>query len=105
MSRHDRRMTQQKLADQLAPAATHERILHVLSITQRPLGSGELQNALGLFTHEAREACNWLKSRGYVRSIARFGKRRSGDSHTRWSLADKGRDWARERHWLIPLAH
>jgi hypothetical protein len=37
-----------------APSATHERILRLLGMTQRPLRSGELENALGLLAGEAR---------------------------------------------------
>jgi hypothetical protein len=33
--------------DMEAPGVTHERILRVLGMTQRPLKSGELANALG----------------------------------------------------------
>src|SRR5262249_3931367 len=50
------------------PSATQERVLRLLGMTQRPLRSGELENALGLFPHEARSACGWLTENGYITS-------------------------------------
>ncbi len=77
------------------PGATQERILRVLGITQRPLKSGELEQALGLVTTEARSACKWLTDHGYIESTVRAGKAAAQKAMTFWSLADKGRLWAK----------
>jgi hypothetical protein len=80
-----------------APSETHERILRVLGLTQRPLRSFELEGALGLFKDEARSACRWLTDHGYITSTARIGKAAARSAMTFWSLADKGRTWARHQ--------
>jgi len=84
-----------------APSATHERILRLLGMTQRPLRSGELENALGLVTHEARTACGWLTENGYITSTVRMGRAAAHWARTFWSLADKGRSWARAQGALV----
>jgi hypothetical protein len=84
-----------------APSATHERILRLLGMTQRPLRSGELENALGLFTYEARSACGWLTENGYITSTVRMGRAAAHWARTFWSLADKGRSWARAQGALV----
>jgi predicted ArsR family transcriptional regulator len=84
-----------------APSATHERILRLLGMTQRPLRSGELENALGLFAGEARSACNWLTEKGYITSTVRMGRAAAHWARTFWSLADKGRSWARAQGALV----
>jgi DNA-binding IclR family transcriptional regulator len=68
-----------------------ERVLRLLGMTQRPLKSGELANALGLFNAEARSACQSLIEHGYVtrRPMAT------------WSLSGKGRNWARAQGALV----
>jgi hypothetical protein len=76
-----------------SPGVTHERILRVLGITQRPLKSGELANALGLFSNEASGACKWLTDKGYI-------KPESERAMTSWALADKGRLWVKGRGGL-----
>src|SRR6185437_1591615 len=78
----------------LAPrsvAGIHERILRLLGMTQRPLRSGELENALGLVAGEARSACHWLTENGYITSTVRLGRAAAHWARTFWSLADKGR--------------
>jgi len=60
-------------------------------MTQRPLQSGELENALGLVTSEARSACKWLTDHGYI----------SRGAMACWSLADKGRAWAKGQSALV----
>ena len=84
-----------------APSATHERILRLLGMTQRPLRSGELESALGLVTHEARSACGWLTENGYITSTVRMGRAAAHWARTFWSLADKGRSWARAQGALV----
>ncbi len=84
-----------------APSATQERVLRLLGMTQRPLKSGELENALGLFTHEARNACGWLTENGYITSTVRMGRAAAHWARTFWSLADKGRSWARAQGALL----
>jgi hypothetical protein len=66
-------------------------------MTQRPLQSGELQNALGLMTSEASGACKWLTEQGYITSTARGGKAAAQRAMTAWELADKGRRWVKGR--------
>ncbi len=78
-----------------APSATHERILRLLGMTQRPLRSGELEGALGLVANEAGSACKWLTENGYIISTVRIGKAAAQRAMTFWSLADKGRSWAK----------
>lgn len=67
--------------------ATDERVLRLLGITQRPLKSGELANALGMIASQARGACQSLIDHGFV-------TRRPRET---WMLSSKGRDWAREQ--------
>ena len=75
------------------PVASRERILRVLGSAPRPLRWAELQNALGLFTNEARSACEWLMDHGYIAPTALMqGAQRSVEAF--WTLADKGRAWA-----------
>jgi hypothetical protein len=88
----------------LAPrslAGIHERILRLLGMTQRPLRSGELENALGLVAGEARSACHWLTENGYITSTVRMGRAAAHWARTFWSLADKGRSWARAQGALV----
>ncbi len=84
-----------------APDATHERILRLLGMTQRPLRSGELEGALGLVTNEARSACMWLTENGYITSTVRRGKAAAQRAMTGWALADKGRSWAKSQGALV----
>jgi hypothetical protein len=84
-----------------APGAIHERILRLLGMTQRPLRSSELENALGLVTGEARSACNWLTQNGYITSTVRMRRAAAHWARTFWSLADKGRSWARAQGALV----
>jgi hypothetical protein len=85
-----------------APSSTHERILRLLGMTRRPLRSGELESALGLVTQEARSACSWLTENGYISSTVRMGKAAAAHwARTFWSLADKGRSWARAQGALV----
>jgi hypothetical protein len=81
-----------------APSPTHERILRVLGMTHRPLRSAELEGALGLVEDESRSACRWLTDHGYITSTVCFGKAPArGNSLPVWSLAAKGRTWARHQ--------
>ena len=89
----------------MAPSATHERILRVLGITQRPLKSGELQNALGLYEDEAGSAFEWLTDHGYITSTVRIGKADVQRARLSWALADKGRLWAKDRGALLAESH
>ena len=84
-----------------APGAIHERILRLLGMTQRPLRSGELESALGLVAGEARSACHWLTENGYITSTVRMGRAAAHWARTFWSLADKGRSWARDQGALL----
>lgn len=84
-----------------APIATHERILRVLGMAQRPLKSGELEMALGLVSNEARTACQWLDDNGYIECTVRIGKAAAQRAMTFWSLADKGRLWAKDQGALV----
>ena len=77
------------------PSATQERILRVLGLTRRPLQSGEIENALGLVSSEARRAFDSLTDQGF---IAREAAQKSMVS---WSLADKGRSWAKGQGALL----
>jgi DNA-binding IclR family transcriptional regulator len=83
-----------------APSALQERILRLLGMTDRPLKSDELEQALGLPASEAHSACRWLTDNGYIVSSA-------GPTATRsvsfWSLAEKGRTWAQGRGALLPV--
>jgi len=83
------------------PDVTHERILRLLGMTQRPLRSGELVGALGMFTYEVRSACAWLTENGYITSTVRIGRAAAHWARTFWSLADKGRSWARDQGALL----
>jgi len=84
-----------------APSPTHERILRVLGLTQRPLRSAELEGALGLVKDESRSACRWLTDHGYITSTVRLGKAAAHNAITSWSLAAKGRTWARHQGALL----
>jgi hypothetical protein len=89
-------------ADTAAPGTTHERILRVLGMTQRPLKSGELEMALGLVASEARTACQWLDDNGYIECTVRVGKAAAAHRAMMfWSLADKGRLWAKDQGALV----
>jgi predicted transcriptional regulator len=66
---------------------TGERVLRLLGITQRPLKSGELANALGLVPSQTRSACESLIEHGYVTHRAM----------ATWALSSKGRIWAKEQ--------
>jgi hypothetical protein len=75
--------------------ATDERVMRLLGITQRPLKSGELANALGMVASEARGVCQSLTNLGYVtRHRIRL---RARDAFATWTLSSKGRDWAKEQ--------
>ena len=78
-----------------ALAATDERVLRLLGITQRPLKSGELANALGLIASEARGACEFLSDQGLV--TRRRIRMRARDAMLTWTLSGKGRHWAKEQ--------
>jgi predicted ArsR family transcriptional regulator len=83
------------------PSATQERILRVLGLTRRPLQSGEIENALGLVATEARRAFESLTDQGYISTVR--GKAAAQKSMTSWSLADKGRSWAKGQGALLAL--
>jgi predicted ArsR family transcriptional regulator len=78
--------------DFAAPSATHERILRVLGLTRRPLQSGEIESALGLLGNDARRAFEWLTDHGYISTVR---GRATTQRSPFWSLADKGRMWAK----------
>jgi predicted ArsR family transcriptional regulator len=84
-----------------APSATQERILRVLGLTRRPLQSGEIENALGLVSTEARRAFESLTDQGYISTVR--DKAAAQKSMTSWSLADKGRSWAKGQGALLGL--
>jgi len=66
----------------------------LLGLTQRPLRWAELQGALGLLTNETRLACEWLMDNGYIAPTALAnGAARSAEAL--WTLAEKGRAWAK----------
>jgi hypothetical protein len=69
----------------------------VLGLTQRPLRSTELEGALGLVEDESRSACRWLTDHGYITSTVRLGKAAAHNAMTFWSLAAKGRMWAKHQ--------
>ena len=81
-------------------AVTHERVLRVLGLSRRPLQSGELQNALGLVPNEALQVCEWLTDRGYISAVQRG--RAAQQAKKQWTLADKGRSWAKGQGALVP---
>jgi predicted ArsR family transcriptional regulator len=83
------------------PSVTQERILRVLGLTRRPLQSGEIENALGLVGTEARRAFESLTDQGYISTVR--GKAAAHKSMTSWSLADKGRSWAKGQGALLGL--
>jgi predicted transcriptional regulator len=85
----------QKQVEAAKPGVTQERILRVLGMTQRPLAASELENALGLVAQEARSACKWLIEHGYITSTA------AQNASAQWTLADKGRLWAKHQGALI----
>ena len=66
--------------------ATHERVLRLLGIAQRPLYWAELQSALCLVSHEFSLACEWLTDQGYIAPT-------TGAREALWSLTEKGRIW------------
>ena len=72
-----------------APGVVHERILHVLGLTTRPLRSGEIEGALGLVADDANSACGWLTQNGYVVRT----EEPEECSKASWELAHKGREW------------
>jgi predicted ArsR family transcriptional regulator len=77
---------------------THERILRVLGLTSRPLQSGEIESALGLLANDARRAFEWLVDHGYISTVR---GRTPAQRSPLWSLADKGRMWARGQGALM----
>jgi hypothetical protein len=83
-------------ADLAAPSATHERILRVLGLTRRPLQSGEIENALGL--SDSQRAFQWLTENGYISTVR---GRATTQRSPFWSLADKGRMWAKGQGALL----
>lgn len=85
------------------PDVTHERILHVLSITRRPLASAELLNALGLVNNEAHGAFDWLSRNGYIRRMEQAA--RSSTTPQTWLLADKGQAWIEGNAGRPVVAH
>lgn len=101
MSTIESQYTYAESMDTTPPSAIHQRILRVLGMTQRPLKSGELEMALGLVTTEARSACQWLDENGYIERTVRIGKAAAQRAMTFWSLADKGRMWARDQGALV----
>lgn len=80
------------------PGATHERILRVLGLTRRPLQSGEIESALGLLANDARRAFEWLTDNGYISTVR---GRSPAQRSPLWSLADKGRLWAKGQGALM----
>ena len=91
-------------ADLQQLAVDHERVLRVLGLSRRPLQSGELQNALGLVPNETNSVCEWLTDHGYISAVqkARAAQGRAVAAMQAWSLADKGRSWAKGHGALIP---
>ncbi len=94
-------------ADLQTLAVDHERVLRVLGLSRRPLQSGELQNALGLVPNETSSVCEWLTDHGYISAVqkARAAQGRAAAAQKAmqtWSLADKGRSWAKGHGALIP---
>lgn len=83
------------------PAAASERVLRLLGMTQRPLRWAELQGACGLRTHEFRLTWDWLLDNGYVAPTAPTHEASSRAVEAVWSLADKGRAWARDHDALM----
>jgi hypothetical protein len=81
-------------------AVNHERVLRVLGLSRRPLQSGELQNALGLVPNETTSVCAWLTDRGYISTVQKG--RAAQKAMKTWSLADKGRSWAKGQGALNP---
>ena len=77
-------------------SGTPLRILRVLELTNRPLRSGELENALGIAARDGDTSCRWLTENGYiVGSVDRDST--SGRRAVVWSLAVKGRSWSRSK--------
>jgi len=87
-------------ADVQQLAVDHERVLRVLGLSRRPLQSGELQNALGLVPNETNSVCEWLTDHGYISAVQKA--RAAHKAIQAWSLADKGRSWAKGHGALIP---
>jgi hypothetical protein len=63
-------------------------------MSPRPLRWAELQNALGLLTHDARVACEWLMDHGYLAPMQLAGDA-TRSTEAVWTLGDRGRAWAR----------
>ena len=82
-----------------APSGTHERILRVLGLTRRPLQSGEIESALGLLGTDARRAFEWLTDHGYISTVR--ARTPTQQRSPLWSLADKGRSWAKGQGALM----
>jgi hypothetical protein len=100
MSSTGDRTTRQTASGELQTlAATHERVLRVLGLSRRPLQSGELQNALGLVPNETTRVCEWLTDRGYISAVQRG--RAAQQAMKQWTLADKGRSWAKGQGALV----
>ena len=87
-------------ADLQQLAVDHERVLRVLGLSRRPLQSGELQNALGLVPNETSRVCEWLTDHGYISAVQKA--RAAQKAMQSWSLADKGRSWAKGHGALVP---
>jgi hypothetical protein len=74
--------------------AARERILRLVGMSPRPLRWAELQDALGLLTHDARLACEWLMDHGYLAPM-QVVRDSSRPIEAVWTLGDRGRAWAR----------
>jgi hypothetical protein len=70
-----------------ASGAADDRILFALSLTQRPLHSLELANALGLDVQQSGDAFRRLVRKGYIQNVERDGQ----EAGRIWSLSEKGR--------------
>src|SRR5690242_8846352 len=101
-SNRDRNTLGSASGDQQTPVGTQERVLRVLGLSRRPLQSGELQNALGLVPNETTSVCEWLTDRGYISAVQRG--RAVQQAMKQWTLADKGRSWAKGQGALVPDA-
>jgi hypothetical protein len=80
--------------DHESVVAARERILRLVGMTPRPLRWAELQNALGLLTHDARLACEWLMDHGYIAPME-MARDAACSMEAVWTLGDRGRAWAR----------
>lgn len=99
-SNRDRTTHETASGDLQSLAATHERVLRVLGLSRRPLQSGELQNALGLVPNETTRVCEWLTDRGYISAVQRGHA--AQQAMKQWTLADRGRSWAKGQGALVP---